>query len=92
MASLPNPSSIEGRAAASKPVGTLSKSVFALAIEPLTMSLTVTGRKAYDVMLWLAQKGVPAADGGYSSPVSAILRGYGSSTKASEPHLEPWLT
>ena len=48
------------------------------------MSLTVTGRKAYDVMLWLAQKGVPTADGGYSSPVCTILRGYGSSTKASE--------
>ena len=37
--------------AASGGVGTLSKSVFALAIEPLTMALTVTGRKAYDVML-----------------------------------------
>lgn len=69
---------------ASAAVGTLSKSVFALAIEPLTMPLTVTGRKAYDVMLWLAQKSAPAPDGGYSSPVSTILRGYGSSTKASE--------
>lgn len=48
------------------------------------MSLTVTGRKAYDVMLWIAQRGTPAADGGYSSPVSSILRGYGSTTKASE--------
>jgi hypothetical protein len=46
----------------SKTAGTLSKSVFALAIEPLTMALTVTGRKAYD----------------------AILKGYGSTTKASE--------
>ena len=68
----------------SSAVGTLSKSVFALAIEPLTMSLTVTGRKAYDVMLWIAQRGSAAADGGYTSPVSAILRGYGSTTKASE--------
>ena len=64
--------------------GTLTKSVFALAIEPLTMALTVTGRKAYDVMLWLAQRSQASPDGGYSSPVSAILRGYGSTTKASE--------
>lgn len=70
--------------AASNAVGTLSKSVFALAIEPLTMALTVTGRKAYDVMLWIAQRGPAAADGGYTSPVSAILRGYGSTTKVSE--------
>ena len=69
---------------ASSAAGTLSKSVFALAIEPLTMALTVTGRKAYDVMLWLAQRSTAGADGGYSSPVSAILRGYGSTTKASE--------
>ncbi len=68
----------------SKAAGTLSKSVFALAIEPLTMALTVTGRKAYDVMLWLAQRSAASADGGYSSPVSAVLKGYGSSTKASE--------
>lgn len=64
--------------------GTLSKSVFALAIEPLTMALTLTGRKAYDVMLWLAQRSTPDAEGGYTSPVSAILKGYGSTTKASE--------
>lgn len=70
--------------AASTAAGTLSKSVFALAIEPLTMALTVTGRKAYDVMLWIAQRSPSAADGGFSSPVSTILRGYGSSTKASE--------
>ena len=60
--------------------GTLSKSVFALAIEPLTMALTVTGRKAYDVMLWIAQRSTAGPDGGYSSPVSDILRGYGSTT------------
>ena len=74
----------QARPETSKAGGTLSKSVFALAIEPLTMALTVTGRKAYDVMLWIAQRGTPSADGGYSSPVSAILRGYGSTTKASE--------
>ena len=48
------------------------------------MALTVTGRKAYDVMLWVAQRSPPAHDGGYSSPVSTILKGYGSTTKASE--------
>lgn len=48
------------------------------------MALTVTGRKAYDVMLWIAQRSSVSGDGGYSSPVSAILRGYGSTTKASE--------
>ena len=69
---------------ASSAAWTLSKSVFALAIEPLTMALTVTGRKAYDVMLWIAQRSTAGADGGYSSAVSAILRGYGSTTKASE--------
>ena len=76
--------SVGPHSAASNTAGTLSKSVFALAIEPLTMALTVTGRKAYDVMLWIAQGSEPAADGGYTSPVSAILRGYGSTTKASE--------
>lgn len=64
--------------------GTLSKSVFALAIEPLTIAFTTTGRKAYDVMLWIAQRHPATPDGGYSSPVSDILRGYGSNTKASE--------
>lgn len=48
------------------------------------MALTVTGRKAYDVMLWIAQRNPSASDGGYSSPVSTILKGYGSNTKASE--------
>ena len=65
------------RAAGAEVAGTLSKSVFALAIEPLTMALTVTGRKAYDVMLWIAQRNPSASDGGYSSPVSTILKGYG---------------
>ena len=72
------------RAGSTEIKGTLNKSVFALAIEPLNISLTVTARKAYDVMLWIAQRSSSAADGGYSSAVSAILRGYGSNTKASE--------
>lgn len=64
--------------------GTLHKAVQALAIEPISMALSLTGRKAYDVMIFLAQRGKPAPDGGYSSPVSAILQAFGSSTKASE--------
>ncbi|MGJ7582699.1 hypothetical protein ACSFA3_21210 [Variovorax sp. RHLX14] len=44
----------------------------------------MTGRKAYNVMLFISQRTVPDKDGWYSSPVSAILKGYGSSTKASE--------
>lgn len=66
------------------PARTLTKSVHALAIEPLNQALTVTGRKAYNVMLFISQRTVPDKDGWYSSPVSAILKGYGSSTKASE--------
>jgi len=62
----------------------LTKSVAALAIEPLTMSLTVTSRKAYDVMLWIAQRQAPTDDGFFSSPVAAILKGYGSDTRLSE--------
>lgn len=73
-----------GSAAAAHVPGTLHKAVQALAIEPLSMALSVTGRKAYDVMIWLAQRGTPGPDGGYASPVSAILQGFGSSTKASE--------
>jgi hypothetical protein len=57
---------------------TLNKSVFALAIEPLNLALTVTGRKAYDVMLLMALDRRPAPDGSYSSPISEILRGTGS--------------
>lgn len=81
--SAPTARSTGGAAAAHVP-GTLHKAVQALAIEPLSMALSVTGRKAYDVMIWLAQRGTPGPDGGYASPVSAILQGFGSSTKASE--------
>jgi hypothetical protein len=71
-------------AVASGGPGTLSKSVVVLAIEPLNMALSITGRKAYNVMLWLAQRGKRDAEGFYSSPVSEILRGYGSTTNASK--------
>lgn len=72
------------RTAATSPPRILTKSVHALAIEPLNMALTVTGRKAYNVMLYISQHSSPDREGWYSSPVSAILRGYGSTTKASE--------
>jgi hypothetical protein len=70
--------------ASASPSRTLTKSVHALAIEPLNMALTVTGRKAYDVMLWIAQRSSADSEGWYTSPVSAILKGYGSTSKASE--------
>lgn len=65
------------------PPRTLSKSVHALAIEPLNQVLTVTGRKAYNVMLHIAQHTTPDPEGWHSAPVSAILRGFDGSTKAS---------
>ena len=67
--------------------GMLHKSVMALAIVPTNRSLTVTGRKAYSVMLHLAQiqaaAGTEGADGGFSAPLNAILRGFGSTNSIS---------
>lgn len=56
--------------------GKLNKAVTALAIEPLTMAFTANGRKAYNVMLWMSQRSSPDSDGGYSSPVTSIVRGF----------------
>lgn len=84
MTGAPAPRPAGGGGHAAHVAGTLHKAVQALAIEPLSMALSVTGRKAYDVMIWLAQRGTPGPDGGYASPVSTILQGFGSSTKASE--------
>jgi hypothetical protein len=62
--------------------GMLHKSVMALAIVPTNRSLTVTGRKAYSVMLHLAQlqaaDGTESADGGFAAPLNSILRGFGA--------------
>jgi hypothetical protein len=67
--------------------GMLHKSVIALAIVPTNRSLTVTGRKAYSVMLGLAQlqaaAGEEGADGGFSAPLNAILRGFGATNSIS---------
>jgi hypothetical protein len=63
--------------------GMLHKSVMALAIVPTNRSLTVTGRKAYNVMLDLAQlqveRAAAATDGEFSAPLNTILKGFGAS-------------
>ncbi len=67
--------------------GMLHKSVMALAIVPTNRSLTVTGRKAYSVMLHLAQiqaaAGNEGADGGFAAPLNSILRGFGATNSIS---------
>jgi hypothetical protein len=60
------------------PPATLNKPVVALAIVPLNRSLTVTARKAYNVMLHIAQREGDTGDAGFSAPLNAILRGFGS--------------
>jgi hypothetical protein len=59
------------------PAGTLNKPVAALAIVPLNRSLTVTARKAYNVMLHLAQRQGDTGDAGFSAPLKSILKGFG---------------
>jgi hypothetical protein len=56
---------------------TLNKPVAALAIVPLNRNLTVTARKAYNVMLHIAQREGDTGDAGFSAPLNAILRGFG---------------
>jgi hypothetical protein len=67
--------------------GMLHKSVIALAIVPTNRSLTVTGRKAYSVMLGLAQlqaaRGGEGPAGGFSAPLNSILRGFGANNSIS---------
>ena len=62
---------------------TLHKPVAALAIVPLNRSLTVTARKAYNVMLHLAQREGDTGDLGFSAPLNAILRGFGVGSNVS---------
>jgi hypothetical protein len=58
-----------------------------LAIVPTNRSLTVTGRKAYSVMLHLAQMqaaaGTESMDGGFAAPLNSILRGFGATNSIS---------
>jgi hypothetical protein len=56
---------------------TLNKPVAALAIVPLNKNLTVTARKAYNVMLHIAQRAGDTGDAGFSAPLNSILRGFG---------------
>lgn len=64
--------------------GTLNKSVIALAFTPLTMSLTLTGRKILNVLLYLAQQNPADEEGGWSYPVPGIMGRFNSRTKATE--------
>jgi hypothetical protein len=62
---------------------TLKKSVTTLAIAPQTESLTRTGRMAYNVMIFKAQRMAPNEEGGYSAPLSEIVKGYEATTRDS---------
>ena len=63
--------------------GMLQRSVVALAIVPQNRSLTVTGRKAYAVMMHLAQQQFArgtSQEEGFAAPLGAILRGFGATS------------
>lgn len=62
---------------------TLKKAVTTLAIAPQTESLTRTGRLAYNVMIFKAQRMGPDDEGGYSAPISEIVKGYEATTRDS---------
>lgn len=62
---------------------TLKKAVTTLAIAPQTESLTRAGRMAYNLMIFLAQRMNGDADGGYSAPLSEIIKGFGATTRDS---------
>lgn len=64
------------------------RDIATLAMTPVNMNLTVTGRKVYTVLLYLAQRSTKGADNGYSAPLNAIVRGTGNTTKMSAHVLE----
>jgi hypothetical protein len=66
---------------ASESAWTLKKAVTTLAIAPQTESLTRTGRMAYNLMIFKAQRMVPDEEGGYSAPLSEIIKGFDSTTR-----------
>lgn len=75
--------STSSEAATSANAWTLKKAVTTLAIAPQTESLTRAGRMAYNLMIFKAQRMVPDSEGGYSAPLSEIIKGYGSTTRDS---------
>ena len=62
----------------------LRKAVTTLAIAPQTENLTRVGRLAYNVMLKLSQDMPAAEDGGFSAPLSEIVRGFGATPRDSD--------
>lgn len=69
--------------AASANTWTLKKAVTTLAIAPQSESLTRTGRLAYNVMMLKAQRMRADAEGGFSAPISEIVKGYDATTRDS---------
>lgn len=64
-------------------IWTLKKAVTTLAIAPQTESLTRTGRMAYNLMIFKAQRMNSDAEGGYTAPISEIVKGFGATTRDS---------
>lgn len=62
---------------------TLRKAVTTLAIVPQTVSLTRAARMAYNVMVFKGQRMTPDADGGFTAPLSEIVKGFGGTTRES---------
>jgi hypothetical protein len=62
---------------------TLKKAVTTLAIAPQSESLTRAGRMAYNLMIFKAQRMNCDEEGGYSAPLSEIIKGFGSTTRDS---------
>lgn len=53
-----------------------------IAIVPANRPLTVTARKAYNVMGRMAQRAGDTGDAGYAAPLKSILRGFGADSNA----------
>lgn len=81
-----------GTEAAELPLGLrgekVRRDIAMLAFEPVNLSLTVTARKAYTVMLYLAQRTSKNQDGGYTSPLASIVRGGGTNVKMGDVVME----
>ena len=57
------------------------RDIATLAFTPINMNLTVTARKVYTVLLYLAQRSTKNEEGGYTAPVMSIVRGSGTHEK-----------